>query len=156
MEAESTECPAVPMDSEDPLFMLHTSGSTGKAKGIVHATAGYLLYASVTFQVHMMIYVVACTQTHTYVCTCTHTHVCTYLHSQYVLDYRPGDISACVADLGWIAAHSYSLYSPLCIGGTSVLFESLPNYPNPGNFMSLYKGHCYVDTCTSYHTTCFI
>lgn len=51
MEAESTECPALPMDSEDPLFMIHTSGSTGKAKGIIHATAGYLLYASTTFQV---------------------------------------------------------------------------------------------------------
>ena len=68
--------------------------------------------------------------------THTHTHTCIlYAHnvrSQYVLDYRPGDISACVADLGWIAAHSYSLYAPLCIGGTSVLFESIPNYPNPG------------------------
>jgi acetyl-CoA synthetase len=36
-------CPAVPLDSEHPLFILYTSGSTGKPKGILHTTAGYLL-----------------------------------------------------------------------------------------------------------------
>ncbi|MBL0954335.1 MAG: acetate--CoA ligase [Leptospira sp.] len=43
------ECPAVPMDSEDPLFILYTSGSTGKPKGVLHTTAGYLLGANLTF-----------------------------------------------------------------------------------------------------------
>ncbi len=41
---------AVPMQAEDPLFILYTSGSTGKPKGLVHTQAGYLLYASVTFR----------------------------------------------------------------------------------------------------------
>lgn len=41
------------MDSEDPLFMLYTSGSTNKPKGVLHTTAGYLLYASIT---HEMIF----------------------------------------------------------------------------------------------------
>ncbi len=41
-------CPAVPMDSEAPLFILYTSGSTGKPKGILHTTGGYLLYAKMT------------------------------------------------------------------------------------------------------------
>ncbi len=39
---------AVPMDAEDPLFILYTSGSTGKPKGLVHTTAGYLLWTSWT------------------------------------------------------------------------------------------------------------
>jgi acetyl-CoA synthetase len=41
-------CPAVPMDSEAPLFILYTSGSTGKPKGILHTTGGYLLGAKLT------------------------------------------------------------------------------------------------------------
>jgi len=48
--AQSPDCPAVPMASEDRLFVLYTSGSTGKPKGVVHTTAGYNLWAHLTFQ----------------------------------------------------------------------------------------------------------
>ena len=50
MEAADAECPATPLDSETPLFILYTSGSTGKPKGIKHTTAGYNLYAKMSFQ----------------------------------------------------------------------------------------------------------
>lgn len=43
------QCPPEMIDAEDPIFVLYTSGSTGKPKGILHATAGYLVYAAVTF-----------------------------------------------------------------------------------------------------------
>ena len=48
--AQSADCAAEPMDSEDRLFVLYTSGSTGKPKGVVHTTAGYNLWAHLTFQ----------------------------------------------------------------------------------------------------------
>jgi len=45
---ERPVCPPVPVESEDPLFILFTSGSTGRPKGVQHSSAGYLLYAKMT------------------------------------------------------------------------------------------------------------
>ena len=42
------KCPAEPVDSEDMLFLLYTSGTTGKPKGIIHTTGGYMVYAYLT------------------------------------------------------------------------------------------------------------
>ncbi len=48
MEGASADCPPEPMESEDLLFLLYTSGTTGKPKGIMHTTGGYLTHATYT------------------------------------------------------------------------------------------------------------
>jgi acetyl-CoA synthetase len=54
--AAAAECPAEPMDSEDLLYLLYTSGTTGKPKGIMHTTGGYLTQVAFThkyvFDIH--------------------------------------------------------------------------------------------------------
>ena len=53
MKGQPTEFEPVPMDSEDDLFIVYTSGTTNKPRRIVHSQAGYLLYAAFTRKVYM-------------------------------------------------------------------------------------------------------
>ncbi len=53
LESADPVCPPEPMDAEDPLFLLHTSGSTASPKGIVHTTGGYLTQVAAT---HRMVF----------------------------------------------------------------------------------------------------
>ena len=65
----------------------------------------------------------------------------TMLTHKYVFDYQEGDIYACVADIGWITGHSYVVYGPLANGATTVMFESIPTYPDAGRYWDMVERH---------------
>ena len=90
----------VPLTAEEPLFLMYTSGTTGRPKGCQHSTGGYLSYVAGT--------------------------------SKYVQDIHPEDVYWCMADIGWITGHSYIVYGPLSLAATTVMYEGVPTYPDPG------------------------
>ena len=63
------------------------------------------------------------------------------IYSQYsfqnVFQYENEDIYWCTADIGWITGHSYIIYGPLLSGATTLMFEGVPTYPNPGRFWDI-------------------
>ena len=63
-----------------------------------------------------------------------------YTH-ETVFDLREDDIYACVADVGWITGHSYIVYGPLANGATSLMFESIPTYPDAGRYWNMVAKH---------------
>ena len=54
-----------------------------------------------------------------------------------VFDYQPGDIYCCAADVGWVTGHTYIVYGPLANGATTVMFESVPTYPDAGRYWQM-------------------
>ncbi len=97
-------------DAETPLFIMYTSGTTGKPKGLVHTSGGYLTQASWSFE---------------------------HLFSNPDAAERDKDVHWCTADLAWVTAHTYELYGPLSNGATQVIFEGTPNTPHPGRHFEI-------------------
>jgi len=60
---------------------------------------------------------------------------------QYVFDYRDGEVFWCTADVGWVTGHSYIVYGPLANGATTLMFEGVPNYPDPSRFWQVVDKH---------------
>ncbi|MDG2521644.1 acetate--CoA ligase [Caulobacter segnis] len=60
---------------------------------------------------------------------------------ELVFDYRPGEVFWCTADVGWVTGHSYVVYGPLANGGTTLIFEGVPNYPTPARFWEVVDRH---------------
>lgn len=54
-----------------------------------------------------------------------------------VFQYKRGQIHFCTADIGWITGHTYILYGPLSAGGTSLMFEGIPTWPDAGRFWDI-------------------
>lgn len=58
-----------------------------------------------------------------------------------VFNHEENDIFWCTADIGWITGHSYTLYGPLLNGGTTVIFEGVPSYPDFSRFWEIIEKH---------------
>jgi acetyl-CoA synthetase len=56
---------------------------------------------------------------------------------KYIFDIQEDDTYWCTADIGWITGHSYIVYGPLSNGATSLMFESVPTYPDPSRFWQI-------------------
>jgi acetyl-CoA synthetase len=67
--------------------------------------------------------------------------VYTSLTHEYVFDYREGEVYWCTADVGWVTGHSYIVYGPLANGATTLMFEGVPNYPDPSRFWQVVDKH---------------
>jgi acetyl-CoA synthetase len=64
-----------------------------------------------------------------------------HLTFKYIFDYHDEDIHFCTADIGWVTGHSYIVYGPLSNGATSLMFEGIPTYPDPGRFWQICDKH---------------
>ena len=54
---------------------------------------------------------------------------------------KENDIYWCTADIGWVTGHSYIIYGPLSNGATTIMFEGVPNYPDPSRFWQVVDKH---------------
>ena len=62
-----------------------------------------------------------------------------YVHEtvKYVFDLRDEDTFWCTADIGWVTGHSYCVYGPLSMGGSSIIFEGVPSWPKYNRFWEI-------------------
>jgi len=103
-----SECTA--LTSSDPLYILYTSGTTGKPKGVLRDNGGH----AVALRWSM----------------------------ENIYGMKPGDVFWAASDVGWVVGHSYSVYGPLLMGCTTVLYEGKPvGTPDAANFWRVIERH---------------
>jgi len=102
---ESDKCEPEIMDSEDLLFILFTSGTTGIPKGCLHVCGGYTVQANFT--------------------------------GKWIFDFQEDSILWCTSDVGWITGITYTVFSPLLNGITTLIFEGAPDWPMPDRWAKI-------------------
>jgi len=63
------------------------------------------------------------------------------LTTKWPFDLKADDVFWCTADIGWVTGHTYITYGPLACGGTEVVFEGVPTYPDAGRFWKMIQAH---------------
>ncbi len=63
------------------------------------------------------------------------------LTTAWTFDLKDDDVFWCTADIGWVTGHSYITYGPLALGGTEVVFEGIPTYPDAARFWKTIEKH---------------
>ena len=115
---QSDTCEPERMDAEDVLYILYSSGTTGKPKGIVHTTRRL-----------------------------PHGRQLDALQRSSTSSPTT-DVYWCTADIGWVTGHSYIVYGPLANRATSVMYEGTPDYPDKDRFWALVEKYkvtiCYT------------
>ena len=63
------------------------------------------------------------------------------LTTKWTFDLKADDVFWCTADIGWVTGHTYITYGPLALGGTEIVFEGVPTYPDAGRFWKTIQDH---------------
>ena len=63
------------------------------------------------------------------------------LTTKWTFDLKDNDVFWCTADIGWVTGHTYITYGPLALGGTEIVFEGVPTYPDAGRFWKMIQDH---------------
>ena len=70
------------------------------------------------------------------------------LTTKWTFDLKADDVFWCTADIGWVTGHTYITYGPLALGGTEIVFEGVPTYPDAGRFWKMIQNH----KCSIFYT----
>ena len=111
MLAASEQCPCERLDAEHLAFVLYTSGTTGRPKGIMHTVGGYMV----------------------------HTYLTSKL--TFDLHPGTDQVFWCTADIGWITGHSYIIYGVMPNRVPTLMYEGAPDTPTPARFWDIVERH---------------